>query len=99
MNKPRRSRLRTAAIGCLIMGSLAIAAVALIPGLRWRAQVLILHTTGQLPDIELEELLAFMMPGSDQSLPPTHRHTQPVRGDPEHPHIPGRRRERRDIVP
>ena len=36
--------------------------------LRWRAQLVLLHMTGQIPDIDLKQILAYMMPGSDQSM-------------------------------
>lgn len=35
---------------------------------RWRAEVIALHLTGKIPDIDFGELVTFMMPGSDQSL-------------------------------
>ena len=42
--------------------------IALMPSMRWRAQVLRLYATGQISDIDLGELIEFMLPGSDQSL-------------------------------
>ena len=49
----------------VIAGLLAIAA---LPQLRWRAQVAFMHVAGQIPDIEMKETLAYMLPGSDQSM-------------------------------
>ena len=37
---------------------------------RWRAHVVLLYVTGQIPDIGLKPLLVYMMPGSDQYLRP-----------------------------
>src|SRR6476646_2968227 len=39
-----------------------------VGALRWRVQVVLMHVSGQIPDIELKQILAYMMPGSDQSL-------------------------------
>ena len=49
----------------VIAGLLAIVA---LPQLRWRAQVAFMHVAGQIPDIEMKETLAYMLPGSDQSM-------------------------------
>lgn len=46
----------------------SLAFVVAVPQLRWRAQVIYLHTTGRIPDLELKDLLTFMLPGSDQSM-------------------------------
>ncbi len=37
---------------------------------RWRAEVVLLSLADRIPDIELERLLAYMMPGSGQWLRP-----------------------------
>lgn len=42
----------------------AVAAVSLTPSLSWRAQVLVMRATGQLADIEWNELLQMLSPGS-----------------------------------
>jgi alcohol dehydrogenase (cytochrome c) len=39
-----------------------------IPQLRWRAEVILLHLAGEIPDITLAETIQFMLPGSDQSM-------------------------------
>jgi alcohol dehydrogenase (cytochrome c) len=44
----------------LLIGSIAV------PQVRWRVHVLALHVTGKIPDITLKEVVAYMMPGSDQ---------------------------------
>ena len=46
--------------------ALAVIACVAIPQLRWRIQVLALHIGGRIPDIRLSEVVAYMMPGSDQ---------------------------------
>jgi alcohol dehydrogenase (cytochrome c) len=43
-----------------------VGAIAAIPPLRWRAEVLILQLTGKIPAIETRELLRFMIPGPEQ---------------------------------
>ncbi len=55
----------------LVLATLALLGLGLVvvvPQLRWRAQVLALYLSGKIPDIELGELLAFMAPGSDQTM-------------------------------
>jgi alcohol dehydrogenase (cytochrome c) len=54
------------AVGVVILAG--VAAVFALPQLRWRAQVTLMHLSGQIPDIEIGEVLAYMSPGSDQSL-------------------------------
>ncbi|HVH68414.1 MAG TPA: PQQ-binding-like beta-propeller repeat protein [Gemmatimonadales bacterium] len=50
---------------------MAILLVTVIaPPIRWRAQVVMLYLTGQIPDIDLKRLLAYVMPGSGQWLRP-----------------------------
>jgi alcohol dehydrogenase (cytochrome c) len=46
---------------------LALAVIAItVPGLRWRLQVVVLDLTGRIPDLELNELPALLMPGARQ---------------------------------
>src|SRR5439155_1009687 len=40
------------------------------PPVRWRAEVVLLSLAGQIPDIELKQLLVYMMPGSGQWVRP-----------------------------
>src|SRR5688572_2483328 len=59
----------------LIMGAVLVVAACLVvvsavPRFRWRTHVILLHVTGQIPDIELKQTLAYMMPGSDQWMQP-----------------------------
>ena len=61
--RPRRIGLLLA---LLIIGGAAT--VLLVPQLRWRVQVIVLHLAGKLPDIELLEVVQFMLPSSDQSM-------------------------------
>jgi alcohol dehydrogenase (cytochrome c) len=61
--RPRRIGLLLA---LLIIG--ATATVLLVPQSRWRVQVIVLHLAGKLPDIELLEVVQFMLPSSDQSM-------------------------------
>jgi alcohol dehydrogenase (cytochrome c) len=66
LRPPGRGR-RGKLAGLLIVGTiLALAGLSLLPKLRWRAQVLTLELTGQIPDISLHELLSMMRPGSGQ---------------------------------
>lgn len=39
-----------------------------VPQVRWRFQVVMLHLAGKIPDITLNEMVGYMMPGSDQSM-------------------------------
>ena len=53
------------------VGVLVTALVILIPPpVRWRAEVVLLSLAGQIPDIELKQLLVYMMPGSGQWVRP-----------------------------
>jgi alcohol dehydrogenase (cytochrome c) len=64
---------RGLAIGAMLLATMLVTtslAVITVPRLRWRAHVVLLHVTGQIPDIELKEMLAYMMPGSDQWMEP-----------------------------
>src|SRR5215475_699612 len=51
-----------------VLALLAAGVVACVPQLRWREEVLALHVAGRIPDIELGEVVAFMMPDSEQSM-------------------------------
>jgi alcohol dehydrogenase (cytochrome c) len=62
----RRGR-RLLAVGVLVAASVVI---MISPPVRWRARVVLLHLTGQIPDIELKQLLVYMMPGSGQWVRP-----------------------------
>src|SRR5207244_9498409 len=62
----RRGR-RVLAAGVLVA---AVGALIVPTHLRWRAHVVLLYLTGQIPDIGLKPLLRYMMPGSDQYLKP-----------------------------
>jgi alcohol dehydrogenase (cytochrome c) len=67
MGKPGllRTNAGRAAVFALL---LCMGAAVAVPALRWRFQVLGLHLAGKIPDIETAELMAFLMPGSEQSL-------------------------------
>ncbi len=58
---------RVLAAGVLLA---AFGALTVSTHLRWRAHVVLLYLTGQIPDIGLKPLLRYMMPGSDQYLKP-----------------------------
>lgn len=58
---------RVLAAGVLLA---AFGALTVSTHLRWRAHVVLLYFTGQIPDIGLKPLLRYMMPGSDQYLKP-----------------------------
>jgi alcohol dehydrogenase (cytochrome c) len=62
--------LRRLVIGLLLLIALAVAAVAGVPQLRWRAALLGMQVGGDLPDLTLGELLAMLQPGSGQWLEP-----------------------------
>lgn len=59
---PARRRLVVTSILLLACAVVAIT----IPGLRWRLQVIYLDLTGRIPDLELGELPALLMPDSHQ---------------------------------
>lgn len=51
-----------------VMGVVALAAIAVfVPGIRWRMQIVYFDLTGRIPDLELRELPALLMPGSGQA--------------------------------
>jgi alcohol dehydrogenase (cytochrome c) len=51
-----------------VLMSMAVLAVFAVPQLRWRAHLVLLAAAGKIPDIEWSDLIAFMGPGSEQSL-------------------------------
>jgi alcohol dehydrogenase (cytochrome c) len=53
-------------VAALLVAS--IAAGAAIGQVRWRVEVIALHLQGKIPNIELGEVLAYMLPGSEQSM-------------------------------
>lgn len=57
---PRWLRMATLAVLAIALG----ATVALVPDVRWRAKVLYLKATGELPGIPAMQLLQWMVPGS-----------------------------------
>ncbi len=52
-------------VALIIVG---VAAGAGVGTIRWRVQVIALHLSGAIPDITLREVIAYMLPGSDQSM-------------------------------
>src|SRR5437870_13674566 len=63
----RRRGRRLLAVGGLVAAS---GAMMISPHVRWRAHVVLLYLTGQIPDIGLKPLLVYMMPGSGQYMRP-----------------------------
>src|SRR3569833_843183 len=59
---PARRRLMIAVL--VFLGCVVIAIT--VPGLRWRLQVVYLDLTGRIPDLEIRELPALLMPGANQ---------------------------------
>ena len=59
---PMRQRLL---IAVLVLLAGAVIAVV-VPGIRWRLQIVYLDLLGRIPDLELSELPALLMPGSGQ---------------------------------
>jgi len=58
---------RLSAVALLVAALVAI----MIPApVRWRAEVVLLSLAGRIPDIELKQLLAYMLPSSGQFLRP-----------------------------
>jgi alcohol dehydrogenase (cytochrome c) len=62
-----KRRKRLYAVGALVV---ALIVIVIPPPVRWRAEVVLLSLAGQIPDIELKQLLAYMMPGSGQWVKP-----------------------------
>ncbi|HEV8380334.1 MAG TPA: PQQ-binding-like beta-propeller repeat protein [Gemmatimonadales bacterium] len=63
----RRRGLLLSTVGALVVACLVL---LLSGGIRWRAHVLALYLTGQISDIGLKQLLAYMRPGSGQYMQP-----------------------------
>ena len=63
-HKPSR---RYGVWGALTLLTVAAALLA-VPQTRWRIHLIGLHLAGRIPDIQLQELIIFMLPGSDQSV-------------------------------
>jgi alcohol dehydrogenase (cytochrome c) len=59
---PTRRRL---IIAMMLLLAFAVIAIT-VPGLRWRLQVVYLDLTGRIPDLELNELPALLLPGARQ---------------------------------
>jgi alcohol dehydrogenase (cytochrome c) len=68
MTTGEKSRRRLGLIALSVIPAISLAGVVALPMLRWRAQVVLLRLTGQIPDIELRELLTYMRPGSEQNM-------------------------------
>lgn len=60
-DKPRLARY--AAVSILSLALLLLGLVVALPGLRWRARMIALHLAGQIPDIELGQLIVYTLPG------------------------------------
>jgi alcohol dehydrogenase (cytochrome c) len=59
-------RRRLMVIGVLLI--VVVLVLASLPPLRWRVELVALHLAGKIPDIELGEMVRFMMPGSEQTM-------------------------------
>ena len=62
----RRRTIIVATLGVIfaVMLALALGSVLLVPSIKWRVQAVLLHLQGEIPDIELSELLSMIKPGS-----------------------------------
>jgi alcohol dehydrogenase (cytochrome c) len=60
---PMRHRMLVAIL--VLLAGAVIAVV--VPGIRWRLQIVYLDLLGRIPDLELRELPALLMPGSGQT--------------------------------
>jgi len=58
---------RLSAVAVLVA---ALVAIMIAAPVRWRAEVVLLSLAGRIPDIELKQLLAYMLPSSGQFLRP-----------------------------
>jgi alcohol dehydrogenase (cytochrome c) len=63
------SKLRSGTLLLAILLLLAIVAVAAVPSIRWRVQVMGLFAAGKIPDVELGDMLRWVRPGSEQMTP------------------------------
>ncbi len=68
MNVLRRA-LRRPLLMIGVLFVLGAAATLAASSIRWRAHLTLLYLTGRIPDIELKQLFAYMLPSADQSLP------------------------------
>lgn len=59
---PVRQRVLIAALVLLVGAAIAV----VVPGIRWRLQIVYLDLLGKIPDLELRELPALLLPGSEQ---------------------------------
>ena len=62
--RKKRRYLRAALLAILVV----VAICAVVPSIRWRFHLLFLGATGQIPDIELHDLVLLMSPSSGQSV-------------------------------
>ena len=58
---------RLAAVGVLVV---AFVGMMISPRVRWRAHVVLLYLTGQIPDIEFNQLIVYLLPRSGQWMKP-----------------------------
>ena len=58
----------------------------------------LLHLAGKIPDITLGEVIAYMMPGSDQSMPQLIERRNPLRSDPQREDLGRGHRGRREAL-
>src|SRR5580658_7402682 len=64
--EPQAQRRRKLVIGGMVLLACVVIAIV-VPGIRWRLQIVYLDLTGRIPDLELRELPALLMPGSGQT--------------------------------
>jgi len=64
----RRFNKRRVLFAAGVLPLLFVLTIIGVGALRRRAQVVLMHVSGQISDIELKQVLAYMMPGSDQSM-------------------------------
>src|ERR1044071_4776995 len=60
-----RSRVLLVIAGLFVV---CVAAAVAIEQIRWRLEVVALHVSGKIPNIALDEVIAYMLPGSEQSM-------------------------------
>ncbi|MBC8118997.1 MAG: PQQ-binding-like beta-propeller repeat protein, partial [Burkholderiaceae bacterium] len=59
-----RVRSRGAVLTALVAIGIAVAITLSVPSLKWRAQIVLLHAAGKIPDVGWQDLLTFIRPGS-----------------------------------
>lgn len=64
----RRASSTAVAFGIVTILTMAVVAALAIPTIRWRAHVILLAAAGQIPDIEWNDLITFMLPSSEQPM-------------------------------